>query len=125
MPPGRNLYPKGLTREQIEDYVKKHPEQKDAIYDPYTVIRRDGERLKTIPYDVEYKQWLEPARATASRGGGRERRQGIRQLPSPSRRCAADGNDYYPSDLAWVDLVNPKIDAIFAPYETYLDDVLA
>jgi hypothetical protein len=61
MPPGRNLYSKGLTREQIEEYVKKHPEQKAAIYDPYTVIRRDGDRLKTIPYHVEYKQWLEPA----------------------------------------------------------------
>src|SRR5438105_8787203 len=32
MPPGRNLYPKELTREKIEAYVKAHPEQKDAIY---------------------------------------------------------------------------------------------
>src|SRR5207237_8850265 len=61
MPPGRNLYPKGLTRAQIEDYVKKHPEQKDAIYSPYTVVRRDGDKLKTIPYHVEYKQRLEHA----------------------------------------------------------------
>jgi len=41
-PPGRNLYPKGLTRQQIEDYVTRHPEQKDAIYSPYTVIHRHG-----------------------------------------------------------------------------------
>ena len=33
-------------------------------------------------------------------------------------------DDYYPSDLAWLDLRNPKIDVIFAPYETYLDDAL-
>ena len=31
---------------------------------------------------------------------------------------------YYQSDLAWVDLQNPKFDIIFAPYETYLDDLL-
>src|SRR5438128_11424321 len=33
-------------------------------------------------------------------------------------------DDYYKSDLLWVDLKDPKFDVIFAPYETYLDDVL-
>ena len=33
-------------------------------------------------------------------------------------------DDYYPSDIAWLDLENPKFDMIFAPYETYLDDLL-
>ena len=33
-------------------------------------------------------------------------------------------DDYYASDLAWLDLKNPKFDIIFAPYETYLDDLL-
>ena len=28
-------------------------------------------------------------------------------------------DDYYASDLAWIDLQNPKFDVIFAPYETY------
>src|SRR5947207_11604480 len=31
---------------------------------------------------------------------------------------------YYQSDLAWLDLKDPKFDVIFAPYETYLDDLL-
>jgi hypothetical protein len=33
-------------------------------------------------------------------------------------------DDYYKSDLAWVDLEDPKFDVIMAPYETYLDDLL-
>src|SRR5207249_5415667 len=33
-------------------------------------------------------------------------------------------DNYYSSDLAWLDLKDPKVDLIFAPYETYLDDVL-
>ena len=37
-------------------------------------------------------------------------------------RCFTD--DYYTSDLAWLDLKDPKFDVIFAPYETYLDDLL-
>jgi len=124
MPPGRNLYPKGLTREQIEDYVRKHPAEKAAIYDPYTVIRRDGDRLKTIPYHVEYKQWLGPAvRLLREAADASEDKAFANFL-----RLRADAlltDDYYPSDVAWVDLNNPKIDVIFAPYETYLDDVLA
>src|SRR6202451_1730100 len=37
VPPGRNLYPEGLTSAQIEAYVKAHPSEKDAIYNQYTV----------------------------------------------------------------------------------------
>jgi hypothetical protein len=123
MPPGRNLYPKGLTRQQIEEYVKKHPEQKEALYSSYTVIRRDGDRLKAIPYHVEYKQWLEPAARLL-----REAADSSDDKPFAGfLRLRADAlliDDYYKSDLAWVDLNNPKIDTIFEPYETYLDDVL-
>ena len=39
MPPGHELYPRGLTREQIEQYVKQHPDSKATIYDPYTVVK--------------------------------------------------------------------------------------
>ena len=37
-------------------------------------------------------------------------------------RCSSD--DYYASDIAWLDLQDPKVDIIFAPYETYLDNML-
>src|SRR5437588_8250904 len=38
MPPGRALYPPGLTRERIEQYVKGHPDKRAQIYSPYTVV---------------------------------------------------------------------------------------
>jgi hypothetical protein len=40
------------------------------------------------------------------------------------RADALLSDDYFPSDLAWLDLKNPKVDVIFAPYETYLDGLL-
>ena len=40
------------------------------------------------------------------------------------RADALLSDDYYASDLAWLDLKDPKIDVIFAPYETYTDDLL-
>src|SRR4051794_34046670 len=60
MPPGHELYPKGLTRAAIEKYVQQHPSDKAAIYDPYTVVKRQGDRLTGTPYRVEYKAFLGP-----------------------------------------------------------------
>src|SRR6201993_3050976 len=40
------------------------------------------------------------------------------------RADALESDKYFESDIAWVSLVNPKFDVIFAPYETYLDDLL-
>ena len=121
--PGRALYSPGMTRQEIEAYVAKHPEQKAAIYDPHTVVRRHGKRLITIPYHVEYRQWLVPA--------AKDLREAAALSPDPAfanfLRLRADAllnDNYYPSDLAWLDLKNPKFDIIFAPYETYLDGVL-
>jgi len=61
MPPGHELYPHDLTREGVEQYVREHPEDKAAIYDPYTVVkRRPGGRLVGISYREEYKALLTP-----------------------------------------------------------------
>ena len=122
-PPGRALYPAGLTRQEIEAYVAKHPEKKDKIYSPYTVIKRQGEELVAVPYHVEYAQWLKPAAAALREAAA------LSSDPAFANflRLRADAlltDDYYKSDLAWLDLQNPKFDIIFAPYETYLDDVL-
>ncbi len=126
MPPGRSLLPKGVTRDEIEAYVVAHPEQKKAIYDEHTVVElvsRNPLRLKATPYHVKYRRWLEPAA------------QHLRNAAAASDdkafanylRLRADAlltDDYYPSDLAWVRLKDPKFDLIFAPYESYLDDLL-
>ncbi len=123
IPPGRNLYPAGLTRAGIEAYVKAHPAEKDAIYSPYTVLRWQGKKLDAIPYRVEFKQYLDPAARLLREAAGLSGDQDFARF----LRLRADAllsDDYYPSDLAWVDLRNPRIDVIFAPYETYLDDVL-
>ena len=40
------------------------------------------------------------------------------------RADALLSDDYFASDLAWLDLKNPKFDIIFAPYETYSDGLL-
>ena len=38
--PGRNVYPRGITRQEVEDWRRAHPEEADAILAPRTVVRR-------------------------------------------------------------------------------------
>ncbi len=125
MSPDRGFYPAGLTRDQIEQYVKEHPEKRAELYNSLTVVRRKGDELVGIPYHIEYRRFLEPAAKALKQAAA------LSEKDDPAfgnylslRADALLSDDYYQSDLAWVDLKNPKIDAIMAPYETYTDDVL-
>jgi len=122
-PPGRGFYPQNLTREQIEQYVKAHPEKKDAIYSSFTVVRWHGDQLEGLPYHLAYRSFLEPA--------AKELREAADLSDDPAfanfLRLRADAlltDDYFKSNLAWLDLKNPKFDIAFAPDETYDDGLL-
>ena len=123
LPPGRALYPKSVTREQIEQYVKEHPAKKDEIYSPYTIVERRGTELTARPYHEAFRSLLEPMTKAlleaAALSDDKPFAEFLRQ-----RAAALLNDDYYNSDLLWMDLQNPKFDVIFAPYETYLDDLL-
>ena len=123
MPPGRGFYPQGLTREQVEKYVAEHPEKKTDIYSATTLVRWHGDQLEALPYHIAYRSFLEPA--------AKSLREAADLSADPAfanfLRLRADAllnDDYFKSDLAWLDLKNPKFDIILAPYETYSDDLL-
>src|SRR5215468_1021226 len=59
--PGAGFYPHGLTREQVEHYVKEHPEKRAEIYSPTTIVRWHGGDLEGIPYHIAYRPFLNPA----------------------------------------------------------------
>jgi hypothetical protein len=126
MPPGRNLYSRGLTRDEIEAYVKAHPAEKKNIYDERRVVEivsRNPLKLETTAYHVRYRQWLEPAARHLRNAAGASDDKAFAEFLRLRAKALLDDN-YYPSDLAWVRLQDPKFDIIFAPYETYLDDLL-
>ncbi len=123
MPPGHDLYPHGVTRAHIEQYVKQHPEDKPALYSPFTVVKSKGDRFVAVPYHEEYKQFLQPM-AQALRDAAALSADPAFANFLRLRAGALLTDDYYKSDLAWLDLKDPKFDIILAPYETYLDDLL-
>jgi hypothetical protein len=123
MLPGRGLYPSGVTRAELEQYVKEHPEKKDEIYSGYTVVHRLNGGFEGVPYHIVFRQFVQPAakllREAAALSDDKDFAEFLRL-----RADALLTDDYYQSDLKWLDLKNPKIDIVFAPYETYLDDLL-
>jgi hypothetical protein len=132
MPPGHELYTFGLTRAQIEGYVAAHAEQKAAIYSPFTIVRSPiagtelrgtPDRLEAIPYHVAYAKWLQPMAADLRAAAKLTTDTAFARYLN-LRADALLSDDYYASDIAWLDLKNPKVDLIFAPYETYLDGLL-
>jgi hypothetical protein len=123
MSPDHGLYPPGITREQMESYVRTHPEQKEALYAPQTVVRLEGDRLVAVPYHVAYRTWLELAARALNEAAALSDDQAFAKFLRLRAKALLD-DDYYPSDIAWLELENPTFDVIFAPYEVYLDDLL-
>jgi hypothetical protein len=123
MPPGRGFYPENLTRQQIEQYVQDHPDKRNEIYSPTTIVRWHGDQLEGVPYHIAFREFLEPA--------AKDLREAASLSDDPAfaefLRMRADAllsDDYFQSDLAWLALKDPKFDVIFAPYETYSDGLL-
>jgi len=122
-PPGRALYPRDLSQADLAQYVVAHPEQKEAIYNEQSILMHDGNRLQAVPYHVTFAEYLKPA--------AEDLREAAQLSDDPQfakflnmRADALLNDDYYASDLAWLDLKEPKFDLILAPYESYLDNLL-
>jgi hypothetical protein len=120
MPAGAGFYPKDLTKEAFEAYLAANPAQKEELTSGYTMVKRRGDRLVAVPYSVEYKQWLEPAAKLLERAAARTSNATLKRFLS-LRAKAFRTNDYYESELAWMDVSGTPIEAVIGPYEVYTD----
>jgi hypothetical protein len=129
MPIGRGFY-NGMTKSDVEAYLKQNPNSRDAVFLPYTIAQArsaaetsDFSTMAFVPYHVAFRKFLEPM--------AKDLREAAELSDDPAfakfLRLRADAlvtDDYYTSDVAWLDLENPKFDLVFAPYETYTDSLL-
>jgi hypothetical protein len=141
MPPGRGFFPgapstKLVALREIEEFVRQVPDKRAAIYSPHSIIEglqpewvsrapvytgRYAPRV--IPYHVAFAEFLKPM------AGDLREAAALSDDPAFAKflRLRADAlltDDYYASDIAWLDLENPKFDVVFAPYEVYDDSLL-
>jgi hypothetical protein len=121
--PGANFYPENMTKDEFETWVKTlSPEQKEQAEGFFTVIRRgtDG-KLKTVPYSDEYKSDLASAGKLLREAAALTDNGSLKKFLT-ARADAFVSNNYYESDMAWMDLDAP-VDVTYGPYETYQDEL--
>ena len=118
-PDGAGYYPEDMTKEEFEAWVEAHPEDKDALTDLFTMVRREGDALVAIPYSEFFKEPLETAAAHLRRAAELTGNESLRTFLT-SRADAFFSDDYYQSDMDWMDLASP-VEVTIGPYETYED----
>ena len=120
-PPGAGFYPTDMTREEFERWVAAHPSERSAFEGLYTIIRRDGKSLAAVPYSREFRAYLETVAAHLRRAAGLTANASLRRF-LVQRADALLNDDYYASDLAWMDL-DSNIEVVLGPYEVYEDEL--
>jgi hypothetical protein len=121
--PGANFYPEDMTRAEFETWVKtlSKPEREQAE-GFFTVIHRDANRkLHAVPYSQEYRADLEKSAKLLEEAAALTGNATLKKFLT-ERAAAFRSNNYYDSDIAWMDLDAP-LDITIGPYETYNDDI--
>ena len=116
--PGAGFYPQDLTKEEFEEFVTKFPEEKEKLENSYTVVIRQGGVLHAVPYGKYYKLTQDLAQKLEEAAEFADEPTLKRYLLLRAKAIRTD--DYYESDMAWMD-VKGKIDIIIGPIETYQD----
>jgi len=122
-PAGANYYPEDLTRDEFDQWLRtlSESEAKKAT-GFFHVIRRDQSgKLRLVPYSEEYRDLLEPAAKWLREAAELTENESLRKFLL-KRAEAFLSNDYYESDIAWLELDSP-IDVTIGPYETYEDNL--
>ncbi len=122
-PGGANFYPEDMTREEFEAWIQAHPEDEEAFTSNFTIIRREGDRLVAIPYSRAYREFLEPAARLLKEAAALAQNPSLKKYLN-SRAEAFLSNDYFQSDMDWMDLKDHKIEVVIGPYEVYEDALL-
>ena len=123
-PLGANFYPTDMTKEEFESWIAEHPEDKEAFESEFTVIRRtEAGGLEAVPYSVEYAELLGRAAAHLERAADLSKNESLSNYLN-LRAKAFKTDDYFESDMAWMDIEGNLLDVTIGPYEVYEDNLL-
>lgn len=120
-PKGANFYPEDMTKEEFEKWVATlSPDDQARAKGFFWTIRRDDQRnLKIVPYSREYHDDLVKAANLLREAATLTENESLKKYLT-LRAAAFLNDDYYDSDVAWLELDAP-LDITIGPYETYRD----
>jgi hypothetical protein len=134
-PAGGGFYPTDMTKEEFEAAVAANPDQKAAMTGYFTRIERgpDGKSLIAVPYSDAYGAQLREAAQNLNDAADiltaetakSQFANGVDYTTLAtflrSRAAAFISNDYFQSDMDWMDIKDNILDVTMGPYEVYED----
>ncbi|HVZ20888.1 MAG TPA: hypothetical protein VG871_07495 [Vicinamibacterales bacterium] len=121
-PDQANFYPAGASKADVEAWLTSLPDAERARAEGFfTTIRRgpDG-RFTAVPYSLEYQGELAQMAALLREAAARTTQPTLKAFLE-KRAAAFLSNDYYDSDVAWMEL-DSSIEPTIGPYEVYEDE---
>jgi len=124
-PLNASYYPDDMSKDEFNSWVQTLSDaEKQKATGFFWLIRRGADRkLTTIPYSEAYKEYLAPAAALLREAAALTTNATLKSFLN-KRADAFGSDDYYESDVAWMDLDSP-IDVTIGPYETYEDELFS
>ncbi|MEN8373922.1 MAG: hypothetical protein ABFS34_00580 [Gemmatimonadota bacterium] len=119
-PAGAGFYPADLSSGELDEWLAQHPEDREAFTGYFSVLRREHGTLISIPYSVEYRAELERAAALLLEAAEAAEDASLAAYLE-LRAAAFRSDDYYASDVAWMDIGGTRIEPTIGPYEVYED----
>jgi len=121
-PEQANFYPPDATKEQVEEWISTLPAgQRTVATGFYSTIRRNAEgKFIAVPYSYEYQGELAHAAALLREAAALTTQPTLKNFLE-KRAQAFITNDYYDSDVAWMEL-DASIEPTIGPYEVYEDE---
>jgi hypothetical protein len=122
-PAGANFYPADASRDEIDRWIRALPEaEQTKATGFFTTIRRGpAGQLTAVPYSVEYQKELAEMARLLREAAALATEPTLKAYLS-KRAEAFLSNDYYDSDVAWMEL-NGTIEPTIGPYEVYEDEI--
>jgi peptidase M49-like protein len=121
-PEGANFYPAGATKEEVQRWIDSlKGDEKARATGFFTTIRRTPSGgLMAVPYSVEYQGELARAAALLREAANLTTQPTLKRFLT-TRAEAFLSDDYYASDVAWMEL-DASIEPTIGPYEVYEDE---
>jgi hypothetical protein len=118
-PRGANFYPLNISEAEWEAHLEAHPEDRDAFLSNFTMIRRQNGKLKAVPYSEYFQDQLGPSASLLKKAAEISGEPTLKRYLE-SRAESFASNDYFESDMDWMDLQG-NIETVIGPYEVYED----
>ena len=117
-----NFYPANAKKEQIEQWINRLPDsERRRATGFFTTIRMDAQgKFIIVPYNVEYQNELARVAVLLRQAAALTTQPTLKNYLDKRAR-ALETNDYYDSDVAWMEL-DASIEPTIGPYEVYEDE---